>query len=179
MFFTGMLAAVRIKRKLSDLRYKQMKLHNELMARATYAANIADGIITPEEMASAPASIFGRQMKYMMQSVPMAMMQGQQAYQLYLPQYMAQMSVFQNNPQYNLAMQANPQLLQMQFFQQSLERQGEIEKRRLHVEEKKIQQELGGIEIQIQMLEAQLKGLKAHISESIKENAPTFGRGRA
>ena len=175
MFLTGCFRGAKIKSELSDLRLKQMKLQDKIAALAAYAANIADGIITPEELSKSPASIFGRQMAYMMNSIPMAMIQGSQAFGMYMGQYGAQIQAFGQDPAMAMMMNANPMMLQMNFFKQALERQGKIEQEKLHVEEKKLQKELSGIEIRIKMLEAEQQSIAKAIDNEIRQNTPKFG----
>ena len=175
MILIGMHRQASIKSRLQDLRYKEMKLSQKIQELATYAANIADGIITPEEMATSSAGIFGAQMAYMMRSIPMAMMQGKQAFQMYWGQYGAQMMAMRHDPSMSMMMQTNPMMLQMQFFQQALERQGKIEQKKLHAEEKKLQQEKLTLENQIKMLEAELRAVEKATDKEIAHSAPKFG----
>ena len=153
---------------------KRMKLQDKLKAVVQYASNIADGIISPEEMATASSSIFGRQSMYMMNNVPRAMIQGQQAFQLYGPQYMAQLNAVRQDPTLAGIMQTNPMLLQMQFFKQALERQGKLEEKRLHVEEKTIQQDIDKIDGAIKLLEGELASLEKVIEKEGREFAPKY-----
>jgi len=175
MILTGIFRSAKIKSELSDLRLKQMKLQDKIAALAQYSANIADGIITPEEMANSPASVFGRQMNYMISNIPMAMIQGSQAFSLYMGQYGPQMQAFSRDPSMAMMMNANPMMLQMNFFKQALERQGKIEQEKLHVEEKKLQKELSGIEVRIKMLETEQQSLAKAVDNEIRQNAPKFG----
>lgn len=174
MILIGMHRTASIKSRLQDLRYKEMQLSQKLQEIAAYAANIADGIVTPEEMATSSAGIFGAQMAFSMKSIPMAMMQGQQAFQLYMGQYGAQMAAMRHDPTMAMMMQTNPMLLQMQFFNQVLERQGKIEQKKLHAEEKKIQQEKLQVENQIKMLETELQAVEKATDKEIAQSAPKF-----
>lgn len=175
MLLTGIFTLARNKDRLADLRMKQMKLHDRLMDLARYSANIADGIVTPEEFSTSPASIFGRQMGFMMNAIPMAMIQGSQAFAMYMGQYGAQLQAFGRDPAMAMMMNANPMMLQMNFFKQALERQGKIEQEKIHVEEKKIQKELAGIEVMIKMLEGQEQSISRAVDREARQGAPKFG----
>ena len=116
-----------------------------------------------------------RQMGFMMNAIPMAMIQGNQAFGMYMGQYGAQIQAFGRDPAMAMMMNANPMMLQMNFFKQALERQGKIEQEKIHVEEKKIQREIAGIDVMIKMLESQEQGLARSIDHDIRQNAPKFG----
>ena len=174
MLFTGIFRRGKIKSQIADLQMKRMKLQDKLKAILQYASNIADGIITPEEMANASSSIFGRQMLYMMRCVPTAIMQGQQAFQMYGPQYMAQFNAVRQDPTMAGMMQTNPMLLQMQFFKQALERQGKIEEKKVHEEEKAIQQDIDKVEGAIRLLEGELGSIEKALEQEGKQFAPKY-----
>lgn len=175
MILIGIKRTASLKMRLQELQKKAMDLSQAIQEKATYAANIADGIITPEEMATSSSRIYGRQMAYMMRSIPMAMMQGKQAFQLYWGQYGAQMMAMRHDPSMSMMMQTNPMMLQMQFFQQALERQGKIEQKKIHAEEKKLQQEKLTVENQIKMIEAELQAVEKATDKEIAQSAPKFG----
>ena len=174
MLFTGLLRRGRIKAQIADLQMKRLKLQDKLKEAMQYASNIADGVVTPEEMATASPGIYGRQMMYMMRNVPMALQQGQQAFQMYAPQYMAQLRTMQQDPNMAMTMQTNPMLLQMQFFRQALERQGKIEEKKLHAEERSIQQDIDKIDGALKLLEAEVTAINTAIEKEGQKFAPKY-----
>ena len=136
-----------------------------------YAASIADGSVTLEEMMTVPGSMFGRMFQYMGNSHNQALMYSENQF---------------NNPGFQQAL--GPQLQQMDpqaqqqyiawikhsMYSQAREQIGKQEARLLHQQEKKLVLEKEKLEASIKMDEADLKSSREARDKGIEQMAPKY-----
>ena len=84
MYAIFTMRKLQLTQRINQLQYRQMQLSQRLMDLATYAGNVADGILTPGEFMSSPASIFGVQMNFLNSSIPKALFQAGTATNMYM-----------------------------------------------------------------------------------------------
>ncbi len=153
--------------RINDIQYKLIQFSQKLTDLALFGSNIQDGVITPDELANSPASLFLPHMQFgnaaMMNAFPQAQFQ-MEMYQ----QYQAHM----NNP--------NALTLQVQnfmfnaFMKQSLEAVAKGTLKRIAAEEKKIQMEKTRLEAQLKAAQSELESCDRAIDDGIKSSTPKY-----
>lgn len=153
--------------RISDIQYKLMQLSQKLSDLALFGSNIQDGMITPDEFANSPASLFLPHMQFgnyaMMQAIPQAQFQ-MQMYQ----QYQAQMGN---------ASALTPQVEHFMFnsfLKQSLESVAKGTLKRIAAEEKKIQMEKARYEQQLKAMQAEVESCDRAEEQGIKNATPKY-----
>lgn len=165
-----------LRSSISQAQIELMRLNQRIMALQQYAANIADGIITPDEMAQTPFEMAGRQMMFSQQSFMTGYHMGNQALMNYLPQYRMQMSMFARSGDWNTynMMRMQEPTLQMNFMKQAMEKVAKQEQAKLHVEEKKVSQQKATLEMRIKLMEQEFNSLDQAISQEAQRGAPKY-----
>ena len=151
----------RINLRLDNLRQKLMDLQS-------YAASVADGKVTMSDLMQAPPSMFGQMSLFMMSS-------SQQAYAGANEKFMqmrAMGGIQQMQDQQTQQMYNN--VVFKALFDQQREGFGEQEKKRLNVEDTKIQQEVAKLEDQLKMLDATDTKVTEQESKAAEKGAPSF-----
>ncbi len=171
---------LQLTQRINQLQYRQMQLAQRLQDLAAYAANIADGVITPGEFMSSPASIFGVQQNYLNSSIPKALFQASMTTQMYMNNMM-QMNA-QSGGQYGMAVDpSNPNSINMNqffifnsFFRQALDAAGKAQQAQIKKMETEIQNEKLQIETQLKAAAAEMEGVTKAEEQGIKESAPKY-----
>lgn len=152
----------------SALNFKLLQLNKKLMDLQTYAANIADGSVSMNDLMTVPPSLFNRMSVFMQYSHQSAMMGAQQK----LP-FMMQAGVM---PQVQDPMMQRQyqQMLFKNLYDQEREKASKVEEKILHQQELKIEQEKASIETQLKALDAEEEKVKSAEDEGAKKSAPQY-----
>lgn len=159
-----------IIRRRIDLEYKSNQLRKLLYDLQSYAANIADGEVSFNDLSSAPASIFNKMSNYMITSHNGSMTRAQQQFFMY-----QQAGQFNNIPPQN--QEAYKQIMLKNLYEQERERYQKVEEKILNAKEKKIALEQGKIDSQLKMLNEEYASVEKAEAEAIKLSTPKYGLG--
>ena len=180
MYAIFTMRKLQLTQRINQLQYRQMQLSQRLMDLATYAGNVADGILTPEEFMSSPASIFGVQTNFLNSSIPKALFQAGTATQMHINNIMNMnamsggqygMLVDPSNPN---SIYANQFFIFNSYFKPALEAAGKAEAAKIKKLETNIQMEKQQIETQLKAAEAELKSVEEAETKGIEASAPKF-----
>ena len=170
-----------LTQRINQFQYRQMQLAQRLQDLAAYASNVADGIITPHEFMSSPASIFGAQINYLNSSMPKALFQASTSTQMYMNNLMQANAA--SNGQYAMAVDPadpNSVMNQNQFFifnsflKQAMEAAGKAEAAKVKKMETAIETEKLQIDTQLKAAQAELEGVEKAEDQGIKNSAPKY-----
>jgi len=172
------LRKVALKQRISDLEMKSIQISQRIQDLQSYANNIADGVITYNEAATCPSSLFGTQMNFMVNSSEVAY----QSAQIKTDAYIQQMQAAQNTTggQYNLASTsidatyASPEqsyLLFNEIYKQELKEYANQVAAQMNEEEKELQTEQARIEAQLKAAQAELDAVSQQVDTNIKNDA--------
>lgn len=153
--------------RINDIQYKLMQLSQKLSDLALFGANIQDGMITPDELANSPASLFLPHMQFANAAMMNAIPQAQFQMEMY-KQYQAHM----NNPN-----ALTPQVQNFMFnslLKQSLESVAKGTLKRIAAEEKKIQMEKARYEQQLKAMQAEVESCDRAEEQGIKNTTPKY-----
>ena len=165
--------------RVNQLNFKLMQLAQKTQDLASYSANISDGIITPEEAANSPASLFNRQSAYMTSTMPNALNQANLATQTYMAQYNA-MNQSSNGQLMNTidstgtTSTINEAALRSSYFQQAMEAAAKNEQKKIQAIEKEMDQQRLTLETQLQAAQAELKSVEEAEGKAIEASAPKY-----
>lgn len=139
-----------IIRMKSQLNLQLMQLRKKLDDLQTYAASIADGSVSLNDLMKAPASMFGRMSIFMMSSHQAAMQGANQKYMMMsqIPGAMQQMQ----DPQMQ---QVYQQMMFKNLYDQEREKSSKREEKILNQQDTKIQQQVAQIETKLKMYDAE------------------------
>lgn len=153
----------------SALNFRLLELNRKLMDLQTYAASIADGSVSMNDLMSAPASMFSRMSIFMQYSHQLAMSGAQQKFAVMsqVPGSMPQMP----NPELQ---QQYAQMMFKNLYDQEREKASKQEDKILNLENKKIEQEKAQIETQLKMLDAEEEQVKKGEDDGAKKSAPQY-----
>lgn len=180
MYAIFTMRKLQLTQRINQLQYRQMQLAQRLQDLAVYAGNVADGILSPGEMMSSPASIFGCQTNFLNSSVPKALYQASTSTNMYMNNMM---NVNQaSGGQYAMAVDpTNPNsIFQNQFFifnsfmKQSLDAAGKAESAKVKQMETTIQSEKLQLDTQLKAAEAELESVQKAEEDGIKKSAPQY-----
>ena len=152
-----------------------MEISQKLQDLSVYAGNVADGVITPDEFMSSPASIFGVNMNYFNNSVPQALYDASRATQIYNANMLNMnaaagghygMLIDQSKPQ---QLQANQFFIFNAFFKQALDAAGKAEAAKVKRLETDITNQKLMIETQLKAAETELQKVEEQESKNIPE----------
>lgn len=165
--------------RINALNTKLMQLSQKTQDLATYAANIADGVITPEEAANSPASIFQRQSSYMNMSIPNALNDANFKTQQYMMQY-GGLNTMSNGQLVNgidptgTTSIPNQAALNNSFYKQAMQEAANIESKRIEAIEKELDQQKLKIDTQLKEAQAELESVEKAEEAGIKSSAPKY-----
>ena len=83
MYAIFTMRKLQLTQRINNLQYRLMELSQKLQDLSVYAGNVADGVISPGEFMSSPASIFGVNMNFFNNSVPKALFEASRSTQMY------------------------------------------------------------------------------------------------
>lgn len=170
--------------RVNTLNMKLMQISQKTQDLAAYAANIADGIITPEEAANSPASIFNRQSAYMRVTTPNALTQANMATQQYMMQYNA-LNAGSNGAVANTidpsgaTSTPNPTMLMSSFYKQAMDAAAQNEQKRIDALEKELDQQRLSIQTQLTAAQTELDEVTKSEEGAIKASTPHYNGGNA
>lgn len=153
----------------NSLNFKLLNLNQRMMDLQTYAASIADGSVTPNDLMSAPASLFGRMTAYMNYSHQYAMAGAQNKFGQFM--IMNQANYAQVPDEFK---QQYQQIMFKGLYEQERAQAAEVEKKLLNVEEKKIEQEVLRIQTQLKMLDSEQEQVSKSEDDAAKKSAPQY-----
>ena len=169
-----LMFAARIHHLTSSINRHQARL-TEITRRISdlqsYAASIADGSISMQDMMDVPASMFGRMFTYAGFSHNQAMMNA--STQMNDPGFQAMLGMQTQNmdPQ---AQQAYMNWVQQSLYKQAREQINKQEARLLNQQEKELTQEKEKLEATIKMEEADLESARKARDKGIEQFAPKY-----
>lgn len=157
-----------------------MELSQKLQDLSVYAGNVADGVITPGEFMSSPASIFGANMNFFNNSVPQALFEASRSTQMYNNNILNMnaasgghyaMLVDPSRPQ---SIYANQFFVFNAFFKQALDAAGKAEAQQVKRLETDITNQKLMIETQLKAAETELQKVEEQESKNIERTAPKY-----
>ena len=157
-----------------------MELSQRLQDLSVYAGNVADGIISPGEFMSSPASIFGANLNFFNNSVPKALFQASRSSQMYYANLLNMnaasggqygMAVDPTNPQ---SIYANQFFVFNAFFKQALDAAGKAEAAKVKKLETEITNQKLMIETQLKAADTELQKIEEQESKNIERTAPKY-----
>lgn len=148
------------------------KISMEIRDLQSYATNISDGALSLQEMMSCPASMFNRQMQYMMASSQYAQMsaQNQMTQMASNPMYQQMMSQSQD-PQ---VLQAYQQMMYQSFYKQAQQQFAKYEAKLLNDKEAEMQKEKTSLETELAMINEELKATKDAVKNDVQNFVPQY-----
>ena len=180
MYAIFTMRKLQLTQRINNLQFRLMELSQKLQDLSVYAGNVADGIITPGEFMSSPASIFGVNMNYFNNSVPQALYDASRATQIYNANIMNMnaasggqygMLVDPSNPR---SIQANQFFIFNSFFKQALDAAGKAEAAKVKRLETDITNQKLMIETQLKAAETELDKVEEQESKGIERTAPKY-----
>jgi len=159
-----------ITRRKNDLNYRLMDLTRKLEDLQQYAANIADGSISMNDMMNTPASMFNRQLMFMQYAHNGALFGAQQNMAMMQPQIAMQMQQMQDP---NMQMMYQNWIFKSLYNQQR-EQIGKQEAKLLNEQEKEIQAEKAKLETQLKMLDQELEATKQGEDKAVEQWKPNY-----
>lgn len=154
----------------NELQYRLMNLTRKLSDLQQYAANIADGSVSMNDMMNTPSSMFGRQMMFMQYAHNGALFGAKQKFGMMQPMIAMQMQQMQD-PNMQMMYQ---QWIFKNLYDQERERMGKQEAKLLNEQEKQIQQEKVKLETQLKLLEQEYEACKQGEENEIKMWKPEY-----
>ena len=171
---------LQLTQRINNLQCRLMEISQKLQDLSVYAGNVADGVITPDEFMSSPASIFGVNMNYFNNSVPQALYDASRATQIYNANMLNMnaaagghygMLIDQSKPQ---QLQANQFFIFNAFFKQALDAAGKAEAAKVKRLETDITNQKLMIETQLKAAETELQKVEEQESKGIESSAPKY-----
>ncbi|MDD3237614.1 MAG: hypothetical protein PHV37_05895 [Candidatus Gastranaerophilales bacterium] len=165
--------------RVNNLNAKLMEISQKTQDLANYAANISDGVITPEEAANSSASLFQRQSNYMSTTFNNSMAQANQATQAYTAQYNA-LNQQSNGSLANTidpsgtTSSLNTSALYQSYLKQAMQAAGNSEQKKIEAIEKELDQQRLKLETQLNAAQAELTKVEEAETKAIEKSAPKY-----
>ena len=171
---------LQLTQRINNLQYRMMQLMQRLQDLSVYAGNVADGVISPSEFMSSPASIFGANMNFFNNSVPKSLYEASRASQAYNANIM-NMNIASNG-QYGMAVDpSNPNSIYANqffvfnaFFKQALDAAGKAEAAKVKRLETDIMTQKLMIDTQLKAAEKKKKKVEDAEMKNIERTAPKY-----
>lgn len=180
MYAIFTMRKLQLTQRINNLQCRLMQLSQKLQDLSVYAGNVADGIITPGEFMSSPASIFGVNMNFFNNSVPKALFAASRASQMYNANMMNMNAMSRGqygmavDPSNMNALYANQIFVFNAFFKQALDAAGKSEAQRVKRLETDITNQKLMIETQLKAAETELQKVEEQESKNIERTAPKY-----
>ncbi len=180
MYAIFTMRKLQLTQRINNLQCRLMELSQKLQDLSVYAGNVADGVITPGEFMSSPASIFGANMNFFNNSVPQALFEASRSTQIYNSNMMNMnaasggqygMIVDPSRPQ---SIYANQFFVFNAFFKQALDAAGKAEAQQVKRLETDITNQKLMIETQLKAAETELQKVEEQESKNIEKTAPKY-----
>lgn len=175
MYAVFTMRKLMLTNRINQLNFKLMEIAQKNQDLAVYSANIADGVITPEEAANSPASLFQRQSIYSNYTTQNAYYSAGEATNLTMSQYNAQAQANANAA--NTQAGVDPNALFSSYYKQALEAAAKNEDRKIAVLENELDQQRLKIETQLKAAQAELEQVESNEDKAIKSSAPKYVGG--
>lgn len=169
-----LMFAARIHHLTSSINRHQerlMEITRRISDLQSYAASIADGAISMQDMMNTPASMFGRMFTFAGYSHNQAMMNANM--QINDPGFQAMLGM-QTQGMDPQAQQAYMNWVQQSMYKQAREQINKQEARLLNQQEKELTQEKEKLEATIKMEEADLESARKARDKGIEQFAPKY-----
>lgn len=152
-----------ITSQIANIESQMVEANQKMLDMQSFAASISDGSFSMDDMMNTPGSMFNRTMTFTQSSNQIAMMSAQQkmAYVMRMPGAVPQIA----DPR---AQQMYMQAMFKSFYDQGKTQIVEVERKKLHVEETKLQQKISMLEARKKMLEKYLDNAKNDQDKSIE-----------
>ena len=180
MYAIFTMRKLQLTQRINNLQCRLMELSQKLQDLSVYAGNVADGVITPGEFMSSPASIFGANMNFFNNSVPQALFEASRSTQMYNNNILNMnaasgghyaMLVDPSRPQ---SIYANQFFVFNAFFKQALDAAGKAEAQQVKRLETDITNQKLMIETQLKAAETELQKVEEQESKNIERTAPKY-----
>ncbi len=180
MYAIFTMRKLQLTQRINNLQCRLMELSQKLQDLSVYAGNVADGVITPGEFMSSPASIFGANMNFFNNSVPQALFEASRSTQIYNSNILNMnaasgghyaMLVDPSRPQ---SIYANQFFVFNAFFKQALDAAGKAEAQQVKRLETDITNQKLMIETQLKAAETELQKVEEQESKNIERTAPKY-----
>ncbi len=169
-----------LKTREQDMNWKLLQISQRLIDLGNYGASIGDGMISDSEASSMPAAFQNRTLGFMYNSMQNAVPSANNK----LDEYMALRNdmgpIYSNGANGNGTFgdgMTDAQWSEMcdsiyqGFLKTELEEYSKQETEKIHVEEKKIQQEKLQLETQLKAIQAEYEGISKAVDNDIKNSA--------
>ncbi len=180
---TWVLLALRkqeLRNRINQLTQKQLDISQEVMDLENYASNIADGVVTFNEMAGTPSRYHGTQLGFIGASSQVAYNSAAIKANAYLDQL--QQNGTDTGGQYQNILDPSgsgqygdgtvqPALLFNQIYKEELEEYARQAKEQINQQEKELEQEKLQIEVKIKTAEAEYENISNQLDNSISKSA--------
>ena len=164
-----------LKQRENDINFKLLQISQKLIEMAQYGSNIADGMITDYEESTTPLRFYGSTMNFMRNSAQRASQEAD-----FLTEDLRLKGGFVENMTNGHSTYAttsgtgvglDPVLVHQNFFKSALQECANREKEKIHIEEKKIEQEKMVLETQLKAITAEYESVSKAIDGDIKNGA--------
>ncbi len=162
-----------LRNRINNLNMRLMQLSQQQIDLATYGANIADGIITTDEVANSPASILQKQYNYTTNTLGNDQGTGQSV--AMADEYMSQYEITNGA---TLEDESRSSLWNS-FQQTALKELAQQENKRISIQDQVIEQEMQKIQTQLTAANAELESVQKEEENAIKSCAPKYGSAPA
>lgn len=163
--------------RTSDLNYKLNLMNQKIMDLQSYAATIANGALSVNDLMNAPSSLFGRMSAYMQVSNQTGIENAQRNFGSVwtMNQANLQATLAQSDPnQRGMIQQQYELMIKQKLYQDGQEKCAKQETAILNQEEKRLDQQKALIETQLKMLDAEEKTVSEAESKEAEKTAPKF-----
>lgn len=171
---------LQLTQRINQIQYRLMELSQRLQDLSVYAGNVADGVISPGEFMSSPASIFGVNMNFFNNSVPKALFEASRSSQMYNANIMNLNTA--SGGQYGMAVDpsnpssifANQFFIFNAFFKQALDAAGKAEAAKVKRLETDITNQKQMLETQLKAADTELQKVEEQEMKAIERTAPKY-----
>ena len=164
------LSTIRLHSIMNEKSKINMELNEknkELLDLQNYAATIASGSVTMNDIANCPSSVFSRLMNFMNYSTTTAMQNAQSNFSIF--------SAYQTPTFTDATQQQNYMNSMMQsFYKQAMDQCIQVETKLLNAKETKIQQEINKLQTRLQMLDSEQNSCESAQQQSAQKGGPNY-----
>lgn len=160
---------MQIIRQRDDINARIMELQRKQMDYQTYAASVADGSISLNDLTNCPPSLFGRMTQFMTYSHEAAMQGANQKFAYMSQLYAPQMQTMDQNTQqmFLFSMRQN-------LYEKERERFSRYEEKLLKQVDTNTEQEIARLSTQAKMLDSELQSIDQGEDNAIKSSTPKY-----
>ena len=169
MYAVFAMRKMELVNRINAIQLRLLEFSQKLTDLAMLGANAQDGIFTPEELATSPASIFMDQLRLSNGAIASAGPVAAQKMQLYLMNQanLQQRGIVNQYP-------VNYNMIYNELFRKELETYGKRIGKLIAAEETKIQNEKIRLETQLKAAHAELEKVEKAEEDGIKRSTPNY-----